>query len=71
VHPYVAHSVVVDDDAIRAAQKVLWDRLRLIVEPGGATAFAALKSRAYVPEADERMVVVVCGANCDPATVTG
>lgn len=71
VHPYVAHSVVVDDDAIRAAQKVLWDRLRLIVEPGGATAFAALQSRAYVPEADERMVVVVCGANCDPATVTG
>ena len=71
VHPYVAHSVLVDDDAIRAAQKVLWDRLRLIVEPGGATAFAALLSGSYVPEADERLVVVVCGANCDPATVTG
>ena len=71
VHPYVAHSVLVDDDAIRAAQKMLWDRLRLIVEPGGATAFAALLSGSYVPEADERLVVVVCGANCDPATVTG
>ena len=71
VHPYVAHSVLVDDDAIRAAQKVLWERLRLIVEPGGATAFAALLSGSYVPEADERLVVVVCGANCDPATVTG
>ena len=71
VHPYVAHSVLVDDDAIRAAQKVLWERLRLIVEPGGATAFAALLSGTYVPEADERLVVVVCGANCDPATVTG
>jgi threonine dehydratase len=71
VQPYVAHSVTVDDDAIRAAQRLLWDRLRLIVEPGGATAFAALHSGAYVPEPDERIVVVVCGANCDPATVTG
>jgi len=69
VRPYVAHSVVVDDEAIRAAQRLLWDRLRLIVEPGGATAFAALLSGAYVPERDERIVVVVCGANCDPATV--
>lgn len=71
VRPYVAHSVVVDDDSIRAAQRLLWDRLRLVVEPGGATAFAALHSGAYVPELGERMVVVVCGANCDPATVTG
>ncbi|MCE9623571.1 MAG: threonine/serine dehydratase [Actinomycetia bacterium] len=71
VGPYVSHSVTVDDDAIRAAQRLLWDRLRLIVEPGGATAFAALHSGAYVPEPDERIVVVVCGANCDPATVTG
>jgi threonine dehydratase len=71
VRPYVAHSVVVDDDSIRAAQRMLWDRLRLIVEPGGATAFAALLSGAYVPEPDERIVVVVCGANCDPATVIG
>ncbi|CAN5613004.1 threonine/serine dehydratase [soil metagenome] len=69
VQPYVAHSVVVDDDAIRAAQRLLWDRLRLVVEPGGATAFAALHSGAYVPDPDERIVVVVCGANCDPATV--
>ncbi len=71
VKPYLDHSITVDDDAIRAAQRLLWDRLRLIVEPGGATAFAALLSGAYVPEPDERIVVVVCGANCDPATVTG
>ncbi len=71
VQPFVAESVTVDDDAIRAAQRLLWDRLRLIVEPGGATAFAALQSGAYVPQPDERIVVVVCGANCDPATVMG
>ncbi len=71
VQPYVAVSLTVDDDVIRSAQRLLWDRLRLIVEPGGATAFAALLSGAYVPEPDERIVVVVCGSNCDPATVSG
>ena len=62
-------SVTVPDDAIAAAQRRLWDRLRLVVEPGGATAAAALMSGAYEPEADEKVVVVICGANCDPATV--
>jgi threonine dehydratase len=71
VRHHVAHSVTVDDDAIRAAQCLLWDRLRLVAEPGGATALAAVHSGAYVPEPGERVVVVVCGANCDPATVTG
>jgi threonine dehydratase len=71
VQHYVAESVTVSDDAIRGAQRLLWDRLRLVVEPGGATALAALQSGAYTPEPDERIVVVVCGSNCDPATVMG
>lgn len=71
VERYVAHSLTVSDDAIRAAQRLLWDRLRLVAEPGGATALAALHSGAYVPQPGERIVVVVCGSNCDPATVTG
>ena len=49
----VSHSLTIDDDAIRAAQRLLWDRLRLVVEPG-ATALAALHSGAYVPEPGER-----------------
>lgn len=65
-----AASVTVTDDAIVDTQRLLWDRLRLVVEPGGATAAAALLSGAYTPAAGERVVVVVCGANCDPATVT-
>ena len=71
VQHYVAASVTVSDEAIRAAQLLLWDRLRLVAEPGGATALAALHSGAYVPDPGERIVVVVCGSNCDPATVTG
>jgi threonine dehydratase len=69
VKDHVADSVVVSDDDIRAAQRLLWDRLRLVAEPGGATALAGLLSGSYTPEADERLVVVVCGSNCDPATV--
>lgn len=71
VQHYVGASVTVTDDEIRAAQRLLWDRLRLVAEPGGATALAALHSGAYTPEPGERVVVVVCGSNCDPATVIG
>jgi threonine dehydratase len=71
VRRYVDEAVVVDDDAIRAAQRSIWDDLRLVAEPGGATAFAALQSGAYWPERGERVAVAVCGSNCDPATVTG
>jgi len=60
---YVASSVLVSDDAIRAAQVMLWDKLRLATEPGGATAFAALLSGRYAPAKNERVGVMVCGAN--------
>ena len=66
---YVSEAVLVADDAIRAAQRLLWDRLRLIAEPGGATALAALTSGAWVPPAGARVGVLVCGANADPATI--
>ncbi len=69
VRHHVDLAVTVPDDAIRAAQRLLWDRLRLVVEPGGATALAALMTGVYEPAPDERVVVVVCGSNCDPATV--
>jgi threonine dehydratase len=61
--------VTVDDDAIRDAQRWAWRELRLVVEPGGATALAAVLSGAWRPAAGHRVVVVVCGANTDPASV--
>jgi len=69
VHHFVDDSVLVEDDSIRSAQRSLWNELRLVAEPGGAAALAALQSGAYVPETGERVVVAVCGSNCDPATV--
>ena len=71
VRHFVDEAVVVSDEAIRAAQRELWDELRLVVEPGGAAALAAIRAGAYTPSAGERVVVVVCGSNCDPSTVTG
>ena len=60
---HVQRSVLVSDDAIRSAQKALWEHVRVVAEPGGAAAFAALLSGAYVPSPDERVAVLVCGAN--------
>jgi threonine dehydratase len=66
---HVGEAVLVSDDAIRAAQRLLWDRVRLIAEPGGATALAALLSGAWTPPAGARVGVLVCGSNTDPASV--
>jgi threonine dehydratase len=60
---YVSHVALVTDQAIVEAQKALWDVLRIVAEPGGAAAFAALLSHRYQPEPGERVGVVVCGAN--------
>lgn len=62
---HVAASVLVTDEAIRQAQALLWDRLRVVAEPGGATALAALLSGRYRPAPDERVGVLLCGANTD------
>jgi threonine dehydratase len=59
----------VPDDAIVAAQRLLWDRLRIAAEPGGAAALAALVSGRYQPRADEKIGVLLCGANVDLATL--
>ena len=60
---YVERSVLVSDEAIVSAQKVLWETLRVVTEPGGAAAFAALLSGSYVPAPREKVGVLLCGAN--------
>ncbi|WLQ07410.1 threonine/serine dehydratase [Arthrobacter oryzae] len=61
--------VLVSDDEIVTARSRLWADYRMVVEHGAAAAFAALTSGAYVPGDGERVAVVLCGANTDPATV--
>ncbi|GAB2591689.1 threonine dehydratase [Paractinoplanes abujensis] len=60
-------SVLVDDQAIIDARRRLWDDYRQAVEHGTAAAYAALTSGAYVPAPGERAVVLLCGANTNPA----
>ncbi|TPK57632.1 MULTISPECIES: threonine/serine dehydratase [unclassified Mesorhizobium] len=64
---FVERSILVSDDDIVAAQKALWDRVRIISEPGGAAAFGAILSGRYAPAPGERLAVLVCGANANPA----
>jgi threonine dehydratase len=60
---FISSVALVSDDAIRGAQRALWDVLRLAVEPGGATATAALLSGAYRARPGERVGVMVSGTN--------
>jgi threonine dehydratase len=60
---YPASMVLVSDDDITGAQQLLWDRFRLVGEPGGCAALAAVLSGRYVPAPGERVAVVISGAN--------
>lgn len=60
---FVQPPVLVTDEDILNAQKALWSGARLVTEPGGAAAFAALLSGKYVPSPDEKVCVLVCGSN--------
>ena len=60
---FVGRVVLVDDPAIHEAQVRLWDSLRVVAEPGGAAAYAAILSGAYRPAKGERVGVLVCGGN--------
>ena len=62
---FVERVVLVEDEAIRAAQAALWSTLRIASEPGGAAALSALTSGAYQPASGERVAVLLCGGNTD------
>jgi threonine dehydratase len=66
---FIHHAVLVPDEAILEARRRLWDACRLVVEPGGATALAALLCGAFTPPEGARVGIVLCGANTDPGSV--
>ncbi len=63
IQRHIDKTVLVSDEAIRDAQRSLWKTLRIVAEPGGAAALAALISRRYVPGPSERVGVLICGGN--------
>jgi threonine dehydratase len=60
---YVEKVVLVREEEISQAQEALWSVLRVVTEPGGAAAFAALLTRRYQPAPGERVGVLLCGGN--------
>ena len=58
-----AQVLLVDDDAILRTQQLLWETLRVVAEPGGCTALAALVSGRCEPAPGETVAVVISGAN--------
>jgi threonine dehydratase len=59
----VREVLLVSDAEIGSAQELLWDRLRLVGEPGGCTALAAVLAGRYTPGPDDQVAVVLSGAN--------
>jgi threonine dehydratase len=60
---HVDRVVLVSDDDIRQSQQALWQQLRIVAEPGGAAAFAALLSGKFTPQPGARIGIVVSGGN--------
>jgi threonine dehydratase len=65
----VHDSVLVTDEAVRETQRALWDEMRIVAEPAGATGLAALRAGAYRSSPGERVATLICGANTDPGSV--
>jgi threonine dehydratase len=63
VQTYVSETVLVTDEAIRHAQKMLWQALRIVAEPGGVAALSALLSGVYKAQPGERVAVLISGGN--------
>jgi threonine dehydratase len=66
---HVKDSLLLPDEAIRHAQLWLWQQMKLAVEPAAALGLAALQAGAYRPDAKEKVCLILCGANLDPATL--
>jgi threonine dehydratase len=62
---FVSQVVLVEDDDIAAAQRTLWQVLRIAAEAGGVAALSALLSGRYRPQRGERIGVVISGGNTD------
>jgi threonine dehydratase len=66
---HVRDALLLTDESIRAAQKWLWNELKLAVEPAAALPLAALQSGRYAAHSTETVCLIICGANLDPASL--
>ena len=66
---HVRDALLLSDESIRAAQLWLWREMKLAVEPAAALPLAALQSGRHVPQSDNTVCLIICGANIDPASL--
>ena len=66
---HVRDALLLTDESISKAQRWLWHEFKLAVEPAAALPLAALRSGRYQPQADEKVCLIICGANLDPASL--
>lgn len=66
----LSHGVSVSDDAALAAMVFAFRTLKIVTEPGGSIALAALLSGAYAPDADRAIGLIISGGNVDPELLT-
>lgn len=66
---HVDSALLLSEEVIREAQAWMWSEMRLAVEPAAALPLAALRSGVYRPRPDEKVCLIVCGANVDPASL--
>ena len=52
-------SVLVSDSEIVEAQKLLWEKHRMLVEPAGAAALAAIISGKYQHSLNEKLAILI------------
>jgi threonine dehydratase len=67
-HRFVDQLVLIDDQQIRQAMRLLYDEMKLVVEPAGAAATAALCGPLSDRLSGKRVGLIVCGSNIDPET---
>jgi threonine dehydratase len=65
---HVDHLVTVGDDELVAMMRLMFEEMKLAVEPAGAAAMAALVGPLRDELAGRRVGVIVCGSNIDPVS---
>ncbi len=65
VRDLVDEVLTVDDEAVVATMRLLWERTKLVVEPSGAIGVALAMSRAFEHVEGQRVAIVLSGGNVD------
>jgi threonine dehydratase len=58
---YIDKIILVSDEEMKTAAQVLWQKVGIAVELSAAATFAALMTKRYLPQVNEKVVAVICG----------